>query len=140
MRWFHHRRRPKTTVAQRAQTLGLLNGAPVRIPIKFAILTPMKESPMLDLEALETRLKHVEGTVYSFLEREAHTKIGEVLTTAAKAIVAVLPEGSEAEQIVSQLVNVADQAHNVLHAAAGAVDPLAQEVAAAATQPADAPA
>jgi hypothetical protein len=78
---------------------------------------------VLDLTELEARLKSVAEGVYSALERDAHTKVGEVLTTAAKQLVAVLPEGAEVENVLNTLETVANVAHAALHTAAAAPDP-----------------
>jgi hypothetical protein len=80
---------------------------------------------MFDIASIAARLAHVEGTVVSDLEREAHTKIGSALTETAREIVAVLPEGAEVENIVGLLTQVADIAHAAVHADAAASDPQA---------------
>lgn len=78
---------------------------------------------MFDLHTIEARLGHIEGTVYSDLEREAHTRLGSSLLTAAREIIDVLPDGPEVVQLIETIVTVAETAHSVVHAAAGAADP-----------------
>lgn len=79
----------------------------------------------IDLAALETRVKTVTSGVYSALERDAHTKVGEIVLDAAKDLLPFVPEGQAAENLIEQLVGVATQAHNSIHDAAGTSDPLA---------------
>ena len=78
---------------------------------------------MIDLSSIEQRLSHIEGTVVSDLEREAHTRVGTALLSAAREVIDVLPDGAEAEQLVESLVSIGETAHSVIHAAAAAGDP-----------------
>lgn len=80
---------------------------------------------MIDLAEIEHKVKAVEGDVVSALERDAHTKVGEILIDTAKQLLPFVPDGAIAEKIINTLVSVAEQAHTAIHAAAGASDPLA---------------
>jgi hypothetical protein len=78
---------------------------------------------MVDFASIEHRILDFSDTVVSDLEREAHTKIGTVLVSAAKELIDVLPDGPEVEAVIEALVSAATTSHNVVHAAAAAVDP-----------------
>jgi hypothetical protein len=78
----------------------------------------------IDLAAIEAKVKTVAGDVYSELERDAHTKVGQILLDTAKDLLPFVPGGALAEQIVGQFEALAQTAHQAIHDAAGANDPL----------------
>lgn len=65
-----------------------------------------------DLSTLEKRFEHVPQEILQFEEK--HQAIVDQLISTAKSILDVIPYGNEAEQVITELVKVAQIAHSAI--------------------------
>ena len=78
-----------------------------------------------DLSTLESRFWHVLDDVKSDAEAALHSKIVDAVVAAGKAILPLVPDGTEVESILTKLDEFVVEAHNAI----SAVAPVAQEAA-----------
>lgn len=74
---------------------------------------------MFDLSTLVERFHSAESTV----EDDLHSKIGQVVISAAEALIGLLPDGTEVESILAKLDGLASEAHAVAAAVPEAPEP-----------------
>lgn len=82
-----------------------------------------------DLATLETRFHDVEEDAKAAL----HSGVASALVTAAKAIIPLIPEGSDVEGLLTLFDKAASEAHKLIEAAAPVVDAVAPEAASVVT-------
>jgi len=82
-----------------------------------------KETPMsFDLSTLESRFWHDLDEVDSDAEAALHSKIVDTAVTAAKAILPLVPDGSEVENLLGHLDEFAAEAHRLVSGAESVVE------------------